>query len=151
MDAEGDNQNEVIEPFEKEERYSQKKVSNTFLCDKTKNIKILKQQESVDSFVSQNSTGLPDLESICEDSSSREDKAKRKKLFVVEVDGRVLAESSKECYDDKDSSVTKVVSVDVDEYWTNDKTQAPTDSYEMENKEEHTSKSQGKSRRSNEP
>ena len=42
-----------------------------------------------------------------------------------------MAELSKECYDDKESSFTRVVTVDVDDYWINEKTQAPEELYDM--------------------
>ena len=45
-----------------------------------------------------------------------------------------MAESIKECYNDKDSSFTIGVTVDVDGCWINENTQAPEESYDMANK-----------------
>ena len=52
--AEGDNLN----------GYPDQTIYNTSLCDITKIINIMKEQESGDSLLSQNSAELPDLESI---------------------------------------------------------------------------------------
>ena len=70
---------------------------------------------------------------------------KRKKLYFINIDGRVLAES-KECSDNKDSSVTRV---DVDACWTNESTKATAELYLKANKQEKASKSHGEIRRSN--
>merc|ERR1719318_1622044 len=74
---------------------------------------------------------------------------KRRKLLFVERDGHVLAESSKEHCEDTDSSLTRVVSVDDDEYWRNDNTQAKAESYQMENRQEQSQKSTREIRRFN--
>ena len=70
---------------------------------------------------------------------------KRKKFVFIDIDGRVLAESSKECSDNKDSSVTRV---DVDACWTNESTKATAELYLKANKQEKASKSHGEIRRS---
>ena len=61
----------------------------------------------------------PDLESklnyLEQLEREREQNPKRRKCFFVGIDGLVLAESSKDLSDDKDSSFTKVVAITVDE------------------------------------
>ena len=54
-----------------------------------------------------------------------------------------MAESSQECYNDKDSSFTIVVTVDVDECWINETTKAPEELNDMTNKKVQTSEPNG--------
>ena len=58
-----------------------------------------------------------------------------------------MAESSKECSDNKDSSLTRVVTVDA--CWTDESTKATAKLYLKANKQEKASKSHGEKRRSN--
>ena len=60
-----------------------------------------------------------------------------------------MAESSKECYDNKDSSLTRFVTLNVDACWTDESTKATAELYLKAKKQEKASKSHGEIRRSN--
>jgi hypothetical protein len=125
-------QNKVVKLIDEDEIDFQQTITNSPTCNKTRimntmeeneNFK-LEEQESSDSLESHTSTRLPDLDSFDEESYKKEfnflkTNITRKKLLFVGKDGPVLAESSTECFDDKYSSFTRVVTVDVDECWKN--------------------------------